>query len=265
MEIWFSLDPHLPPTFFSQPLMSWLKTNLLDRRPLNAIPWNIIFSHTCWLLWLNHNKLVFTKQHIPHATLLNNCLCCAVEFLAIIGFPSTKRKDTVFYVSWSPPPLFWHKLNNDRSSLATLSLLVQEGLSWDHLSHWIVSFIRNIGLSTSVAAELWALRNGLLLAHNRGINKLQVEVDAQDVISLITSQYNDLHPYSAIIHDCRLLLRMDWKVTLTHTYQEANQCADKMAKKGHLMVAPLLFLIFPPLIITFFQMGPTVMDHTPLI
>ncbi|KAK9273362.1 hypothetical protein L1049_018171 [Liquidambar formosana] len=103
----------------------------------------------------------------------------------------------------------------------------------------------NIGLSTSVAVELWALRNGLLLAHNRGINKLQVEVDAQDVISLITSQYNDLHPYSAIIHDCRLLLRMDWKVTLTHTYREANQCANKMAKKGHLMAAPFTILDFP--------------------
>ena len=38
------------------------------------------------------------------------------------------------------------------------------GLIRDHVGKWVMGYMRNIRLATSVAAEFWALRDGLLLA-----------------------------------------------------------------------------------------------------
>ena len=39
--------------------------------------------------------------------------------------------------------------------------------------------MRNIGMATSVEVEFWALRDGLILASQMGINNIVVELDAK--------------------------------------------------------------------------------------
>jgi ribonuclease HI len=40
------------------------------------------------------------------------------------------------------------------------------------MGRWIVGFALNIGICTSVSAELWAITNGLKLAWSKGFEKL---------------------------------------------------------------------------------------------
>lgn len=59
-----------------------------------------------------------------------------------------------------------------------------------------------------MAAELWGLRDGLMLAKNLNIKNLVVEVDAMTVAKILSSENmisDSTHPYSAIIVDCRSL------------------------------------------------------------
>lgn len=44
---------------------------------------------------------------------------------------------------------------------------------------WLAGFMRNIGLTSSIAAELWGLRDGLSLALQLGIRKIEIELDAK--------------------------------------------------------------------------------------
>ena len=90
--------------------------------------------------------------------------------------------------------------------------------------------MRNIGKITSVAAEFWVLRDGLMLAAQFGINHLHVELDAQVVVNLVLSNKAINNSRAALLNDCRYLLEQFQHVKVTHVFREANKCADNLAR-----------------------------------
>ena len=88
------------------------------------------------------------------------------------------RHCTVNPIRWNKPDQGWFKLNSDGASQGNPGLAGRGGLIRDHDGKWVKSYMRNIGQATSVAAEFWALRDGLMLATQLGINHLHVELDA---------------------------------------------------------------------------------------
>ncbi|KAK9283712.1 hypothetical protein L1049_011962 [Liquidambar formosana] len=73
------------------------------------------------------------------------------------------------FTGWSPPPLEWVKLYTDSSSIGNPWPTGAGGFIIGPDGRLIVGFIRNVGTSNSVAAELWALRDGLQLAWDEGL------------------------------------------------------------------------------------------------
>ena len=57
----------------------------------------------------------------------------------------------------------------------------------DHLGHWIRGYSCALGLTNSVIAKLWVLRDGLIIAKDLGFNYLIVELDALSVVHMINS------------------------------------------------------------------------------
>ena len=97
-------------------------------------------------------------------------------------------------VGWDlPTPLGFVKLKTDGSFSGNPGKLLR-----DHNGNWIRGFSRNIGITNFSDAEMWGLRDGLLLARNLNIQKLLVEIDAKVVEDLLKS-HNILtvnsHPY----------------------------------------------------------------------
>ena len=76
-------------------------------------------------------------------------------------------------------------------------------------------------------AELWALRNGLLLAKELGLNNLIVELDALSVVLLMNNSFSNLL-MEPLLTDYRNLLKAILNKQVVHVYQEANQCADAL-------------------------------------
>lgn len=68
------------------------------------------------------------------------------------------------------------------------------------LLHWIRGFSRNIGSTTSLIAEIWALRNGL-----------------------------NLRIISSLIDDCRTLASLIHHKKIGHCFREANKCVNALA------------------------------------
>ena len=98
---------------------------------------------------------------------------------AYIGINSKQARSQVkIQVRWSLPPLNWYKLNSDGSSLGNLGLAGGGGLIWDDKGDWIKGYARVIGTTTSVAIELWALRDGIRLCIALKILAVIIELDA---------------------------------------------------------------------------------------
>ena len=110
-------------------------------------------------------------------------------------------------VAWQKPPTGWVKLNTDGSSFGNPGQSGGGGLLRDAEGRWIIGFARNYGNLNSIMAELWAFRDGLLLAKDQEIENLIVEIDALAVVHLMhnCTVNQSLEP---LLTDCRNLLKL---------------------------------------------------------
>ncbi|KAE8658336.1 hypothetical protein F3Y22_tig00116971pilonHSYRG00198 [Hibiscus syriacus] len=109
-------------------------------------------------------------------------------------------------VAWFPPLSGFLKLNTDGASQGNPGVAGADGLLRNEAADWILGFTAHLGICTSVAAELYAIRTGLSLA------------------------WNSLHPLGTIIEDVRSLKARNWIIKFQHTYREGNFCVDVLSK-----------------------------------
>ena len=81
------------------------------------------------------------------------------------------------------------------------------GLIRNDKGEWIKGYARAIGLATRVAAELWALGDGIKLCISLKIPAVITDLDARLVVDLL--EKNDGHPngIGALVSDCKAGLR----------------------------------------------------------
>lgn len=113
------------------------------------------------------------------------------------------------------------------------------GVLRDHRGCWIAGFQRGLGTVTPLAAELWAIRDGLQLSLEHS-NAVEVETDALIAIHLLQDSNSVFHPFMSTI--CRSLMEKLQMVQLNHVYREANKTADVLAKDA--LAKPLGFTSF---------------------
>ena len=83
---------------------------------------------------------------------------------------------------WHKPKEGRFKLNSNGASLGNPGKAGGGGLIRNCNGNWVKGFRRKIGVATSIIAEFWALRDGLLLAAQLGITHLIVELDAKVIV-----------------------------------------------------------------------------------
>ena len=80
----------------------------------------------------------------------------------------------------------------------------------------------DIGFSSSVEAESWALRDGLSLCLSLNILAMEVEIDVKVVSDwIIISNSSNLN-ISSLIVDCKTLFSRISQVKINHCFHEAN-------------------------------------------
>nr|POE75724.1 putative ribonuclease h protein [Quercus suber] len=116
--------------------------------------------------------------------------------------------------------------------LACSGLTGGGGLIRNCHGEWISGFARSIGLTTSLAAECWAVRDGLMLCLRLGLNAVEVEVDASYLVSLLANAAVTNSEISSLVDDCRDMLKKLSHTRVKHCYREGNKCADRLARLG---------------------------------
>ena len=108
-------------------------------------------------------------------------------------------------VDWEKPLVGWAKLNSDGSALGNPWRTSGGGVIRDHNGKWLKGYTRSLGCTNSCMAELWALRDGLLLARDMGLNSLIIELDALSVVLLMFNNTPNL-TLEPLLNDCRNLV-----------------------------------------------------------
>ena len=198
---------------------------------------------------VNITKVILYFQQTPFPKYYSFSL-----YLNSFSLPKVVDKPikNITLVRWYPPPPSFFKLNTNESTLGNPGLAGAGGLIRKSDGSWCSGFIRNIGIASSFAAELWGVRDGLILAKQHNIHKIMIELDAKAVIDLLLSDnYTSIccHPLSALIIDCMSLIHSFEEARILHTHHEENFCADLLAKEGSKTLNSYVKLFSPPSII----------------
>jgi ribonuclease HI len=218
--------------FYSASLFDWIHSNCIatSTHDLN-IPWQTLFSFGIWSLWLRRNQFVF-KPDSHFLDPVVNAISYASEFFYLIGSYSKVKNMISTPIKWVVPPLGWFKLNTDGSSLGNPGLAGGGGVIRNHVGDWVGGFSRAFGITTSVQAELRALKDGLNLAIDLGILNLEIEMDSLVAVELVNSITTPNPFLSTIVTDCKSLMERFENCSLQHIFREANGCADVLTKTG---------------------------------
>ena len=133
---------------------------------------------------------------------------------------------TEIMIGWTPPRVGWMKLNTDGASHGNPGLATAGGVLRNGDGEWCGGFVFNIGRCSAPLAELWGVYYGLVIAWEKGISRLEVEVDSKMVVEFLTMGIGETHPLSFLVRLCHGFLTRDWLVRILHVYREANHLAD---------------------------------------
>ena len=131
-------------------------------------------------------------------------------------------------VSWSMPPLNWCKVNSDGSALGNPERAGGGGLIRNDKGEWIRGYARAIGCTTSVADELWALRDGIRLCIALKLPAVVFELDAKLIVDLLQKEENHPNCIGTSVSDCKAGLKEIPMVCIQHCFREVNKCADAL-------------------------------------
>ena len=182
-------------------------------------------------MWKSRNNFVFNrKEQNPKLSLeIENQV---MEFLCYVASPRSPARNVIIGIRWEKPLAGWKKLNTDGSCVGRTGKAGCGGIIRDENGDWVAGFVRHIGLTNSFVAELWGLRDGLILCCDLNIPCVIVEVDAKVVVDVLknTSYVNNV--VSPLLDDCRQLVARLHQVQINHCYRQVNRCADLLAKMG---------------------------------
>lgn len=198
----------LPDDFFTSPnLKDWILLNLSSKCSFKSVAWSSLFAFTCWNLWKARNFRIFEGISKPLDSVFSASLSHSIEFYHLAFNPTKTISRSTRKIFWKTPDPDWFLLKTDGSSCGNPGEAGACGLIRNEYGEWVVGFARKIGYASIIQAELWGLRDGLRLAFDKGIQSLQISVDATLVLQLLNSADSDVHPLGNIISDFRLLLQ----------------------------------------------------------
>lgn len=136
------------------------------------------------------------------------------------------------FIKWSHPPMEWYALNVDGAAKGS-GAAGGGAIIRDHDGQFISALSANFGHCSSFEAEVSALVEGLKLAKELYIEKLELQMDNQACVEILRSQKWGRSEYSDMFeHIMKLIDSPNWTVKIKHVYREGNRVADWLANQG---------------------------------
>ncbi|KAL7214682.1 hypothetical protein ACSBR1_026965 [Camellia fascicularis] len=228
------------------PLLDWIIVNAKNKTPYsNYISFGTIFIVALWRVWTNRNKKIFENKNFNSFESVKFIFEFSLEIhMAFSRSIVTPKKSSVL-IRWIPPFASLIKLNSDGCLRESLGIGGFGGLFRDEQGAWISGYYDRIESRSSLEAELWAVYKGLIILLQRGLTKVVIETDAEQVVQLLKEGPGDNFSFRGLVEDARIILR-GCKCEVIHVMREGNTCADALAKLGVEQPEDLLVVNEPP-------------------
>ena len=122
------------------------------------------------------------------------------------------------------------KLDTDGSFIGNPGMAGCGGVIRDDRGCWIAGFSKRIGITNSLVAELWGLRDGFMLCCSLNISSLVVELDAKAIVHVLGNPSYVNNIVSPILDNCRLLVSRIQQILIKHCFRQVNRCADSLVR-----------------------------------
>ncbi|XP_056694651.1 uncharacterized protein [Spinacia oleracea] len=135
-----------------------------------------------------------------------------------------------------PPIEGYMKLNID-GAWKSGNIAGGGGVFRRHTGSWFVGFSTKFKVHSPLASELYALREGLKIAKNFMIDKLEIETDALN-LKLLLDKVKD-HPHhelGPVLREVSQLLGEGWIITFSHIPKTYNRVAHALAAHSLIMM-----------------------------
>nr|AID60103.1 hypothetical protein [Brassica napus] len=217
--------------FFNLTLFEWLYENLANDKSVNGDQWPSLFALTVWWCWKWRCGYVFGEigKCRDRVRFVKDKAQEVIKANKKVREPSAIGVHVERQIAWFVPENGWVKLNTDGASRGNPGLATAGGALRDEEGKWIGGFSLNIGICSAPLAELWGVYYGLCIAWDKGIRKLEVEVDSKSVVGFLKTGIHDSHPLSFLVRLCYGFVSRDWIVNFSHVYRETNRLADGLA------------------------------------
>ena len=168
-----------------------------------------------------------------------------MDFYAIVPNGPNKPSRVQVQVRWIKPPSGWVKLNTDGSVFGDPIKVDRGGILRCNNGDWIARFARKLRNITSTVAKLWALKDGLTMAKQLGIENICIEMYAEFIVHLVSSPSVVNLMLEPLFTDCRNLIKTFPNYLMVHVFREANSCANRLDRMGAELISDFQFLYNP--------------------
>ena len=96
----------------------------------------------------------------------------------------------------------------------------------------MAGFTCKLGNMPSTVAKLWALKDGLTVAKQLGIENICIEMDAEFIVHLVSSPSVVNLMLETLLTNCRNLIKTFPNHTIAYVFREPNGCANCLACMG---------------------------------
>ncbi|XP_056688018.1 uncharacterized protein [Spinacia oleracea] len=176
------------------------------------------------------NKVVFDLQMKSAFSLYNAFYvdwsfannCSQGKDLSCNQVPGLAKK------TWFPPKEGVMKLNVD-GAWKSDAVAGGGGVFRRSTGSWFVGFSSKFTVHTPLAAELYALREGLIIAKDFKFDKLEIETDALNLKVLLGKiKEQDHHELGPVLREVAHLLSQNWVVNLTYIPKLCNKVSHSL-------------------------------------
>jgi ribonuclease HI len=217
------------------------------------VRWKDVWATACHSLWYWHNK----EQHDPHYSRPINPAYHirqrAKDYqLSVVAVSQNARQVNreARLIGWKPLVGDWIKLNTD-GACKDGNVAGCGGILRNNAGEWRGGFAKHLGKCSAYVAELWGVLEGLQYAWQLGYRKLEINVDSIVVVQVLKKGGTCSAMGLALVKKIKRLIQLEWEIVISHSYREANFCADALASMGCLLDGNTMY----------FEECPSQMNH----
>ena len=200
------------------------------------------FAVMCWLLWHKRNQDRLNLPSEAYVQVWNHAQAYLHEYLAVTSEEKRENPAPV-QVRWKPPQIHYYKVNFDgaifkESKAGGIGVVIR-----DNAGMVIATLSQKVrGPQTVEMVEALAARRAIIFAKEVGIDDVEFERDAVNVIRDLSSQVPIHTPYGLIIEDAKAILHDFQRSSLSHTRRSGNAIAHALARRASQYNSPLIWM-----------------------